>query len=426
MSKAQSVERLSKAVVAGDTAVLQSLLKAENLTSVINTVDEDGYTPLYQAARKAELLPVLKLLLEHGADPNIRGTDNESPLYIAAFNGLTQHVAALIAANASLNDLQGAVTSAAEMPLHAAARLGHGAVVQQLLAAGADINARNAARETPLYVAAKMDKPYIVYDLLTAGANATLQNRDGKDALYVASERGHKHCVQLLQAGSGAALKDTLGFVKAEMKDEKPALLSTDELMGRLSARQTAAADDDAAVAEILKGRHTPAPPAAPKPSATAAAAASTAPVRRPERTATPPSVPAPPTPAPAAESAPEAPTQPRVFRTRDPLTGEVLPPCRTLAEVGPDAPRVVPAGAVRDFKELHDLQYGGTVRMVGTGCDDETPLQPLNLLPEVPDISYFNLGSVVLGKQEPRGPRDVPAAAAAAAVVEKVVPASR
>ena len=82
-------------------------------------------------------------------------------------------------------------------PLMAAALYGDAQVVKQLLAAGADANAANAAGVTPLMWAAP--RVEIAQPLLEAGADVHARSEDGRSALLIASgSSGAAPAVQLL------------------------------------------------------------------------------------------------------------------------------------------------------------------------------------------------------------------------------------
>ena len=67
-----------------------------------------------------------------------------------------------------------------------AAGYGRGKIVELLLAAGADVNARSNAGATPLMVAAELGYGKVVRLLLKAGADVNAKNGEGQTALDVA------------------------------------------------------------------------------------------------------------------------------------------------------------------------------------------------------------------------------------------------
>ena len=114
-----------------------------------SSVPETGETPLHSALAKANrphYLYVLRLLLAHGADPNaatIPGVDT----------------------GAFMRD----VRTKGETPLHRAAAYGTEAMIQLLLDAGADREARDAAGDSPLSWASQHLRPGAILALLAFG-----------------------------------------------------------------------------------------------------------------------------------------------------------------------------------------------------------------------------------------------------------------
>jgi ankyrin repeat protein len=83
-------------------------------------------------------------------------------------------------------------------PLHMAARYGLPLVAAALLRHGADPDARDVNRETPLYRAANLGHAEVVRVLLKSGANASLPDRLGQSPLHRAVLKGSLPIVELL------------------------------------------------------------------------------------------------------------------------------------------------------------------------------------------------------------------------------------
>ena len=103
----------------------------------------------------------VKTLLDKGADPNIVGNNNETPL-------------------------------------HRAVVAGHHAIVETLLANGADPNIPGSFGYTPLHRAAANGHHAIVKTLLDNGANPDLKHRNGWTALQFAADHRHRHVYNTL------------------------------------------------------------------------------------------------------------------------------------------------------------------------------------------------------------------------------------
>ena len=96
-------------------------------------------------------------------------------------------------------------------PLHFAVLGGHAAVVEQLLAAGAAVDAKDRMGETPLNFAAEEGHAAVAKQLLAAGAGVDAKGQDGATPLHLAVYGCKNAAVveQLLAAGAdGAAAAD--------------------------------------------------------------------------------------------------------------------------------------------------------------------------------------------------------------------------
>jgi CubicO group peptidase (beta-lactamase class C family) len=100
----------------------------------------------------------------------------------------------------------------ANAALHAAALTGDDAAVRELIAAGADPNARDAYGSTPLIIAATFGRPDVVSELIAAGADLDIQNGDGSSALHAAAFLGRTRIVEMLLAhGANKYLRNNGG-----------------------------------------------------------------------------------------------------------------------------------------------------------------------------------------------------------------------
>ena len=176
----------------------------------VRAVSKRGFSALVFAATKNDK-PSAEALLAAGADPNYTLPDGHTVLIVAASYG-SGEVANLLAdraANPNVADRLG------ETPLHLAARSGDLTLVEKLLAKGASVNARTAAKpppaagsggggifryapgeQTPLLLAAKGDHVDVMRALVAAGADAKLNAQDGTTVLSAAAGSGHLDAVQ--------------------------------------------------------------------------------------------------------------------------------------------------------------------------------------------------------------------------------------
>ncbi|TDC91341.1 ankyrin repeat domain-containing protein [Actinomadura sp. 7K507] len=168
---------LIEAAKAGDLDRVAEVLDAE--PESVNVRGWMGITPLIAAAWYADSAPIVRLLLERGADPLAVRSDGDGALHWAAGG----EVAELVATAAGTAGLAARYLFD-RTPLHVAVENDRVDVVRALLAAGAETTARHSRGRTPLDVA---DDPGIARLLVEAGAPL----RPGLPArpLHHASER---------------------------------------------------------------------------------------------------------------------------------------------------------------------------------------------------------------------------------------------
>ena len=144
----------------------------------VHKPDTYGETQLYQSARRGRLTQV-RLLLERGADVNIRSNQKQTPLHYAAFEGYLSIVRILVKHGALVSP----VDRDGMTPLHFAADAGKTAMVRLLINNGAAVNARNKLGVTPLMHAVYRDSDAVVELLLEKGANRRLRDYNGRRAI---------------------------------------------------------------------------------------------------------------------------------------------------------------------------------------------------------------------------------------------------
>jgi hypothetical protein len=117
----------------------------------VNAGDDDGDTALYYAISSASR-DMVELLLSHGANPNICGS-NGVPLRLAAGKGWTEIVRSLISGGARVDARSSVATTHGVTALMVASGAGHVECVQTLLAHGADPQAVDADGDSALFYA---------------------------------------------------------------------------------------------------------------------------------------------------------------------------------------------------------------------------------------------------------------------------------
>lgn len=168
------------------------------------------------AGQEHKPLEVVQLLLDAGADVNVKDYYYGTPLYAAARQGHSDTVKLLLNAKADVNAKDLHLRTA----LHAAVFQGNSEIVKLLLNAGADVHVRGGHYGTALQDAAHFGGIEIVRLLIDAGADVNAQGGSLGNALQIAADRGYRDKFELLlqhgavitQAGSFASPWDAAKF----------------------------------------------------------------------------------------------------------------------------------------------------------------------------------------------------------------------
>ncbi|WIA34776.1 hypothetical protein OEZ86_013081 [Tetradesmus obliquus] len=159
---------------------------------------------------------VVQVFLDAGVDLAQRDGSGCAAVHIAAQRGKEDVLALLLprlpaSGPGSLNDA-GSESGAA--PLHLAVMEGHAGVVQQLLAAGAQVDALHSESATALHIAAARGKEKIVQLLLKAGAAPDALSKFSPMApMHVAAAAGKTGVIKLLlDAGASTEIQNCAGM----------------------------------------------------------------------------------------------------------------------------------------------------------------------------------------------------------------------
>lgn len=126
---------LHYAAVAGDDVSVTMLVKAN---ANIDAVDKWGESPLHMAAICRNGSAVVRVLVDHGADPVRCTTGGNTPLHFAAKSGTLETMKILLSQQTVKDDINARNRQMAT-PLHLAAFEGHIDAVSLLIDAGADV-----------------------------------------------------------------------------------------------------------------------------------------------------------------------------------------------------------------------------------------------------------------------------------------------
>jgi len=191
-----------------------------------NSQDNNGSIPLHTAAYNGHL-DLVKLLVESGADVNMRNCKNQIPLDVARARRkreVTRYLANYMGVmdpydGMDINPLDKAQDNLVPdaplssvgiakhrhphgrlgpVSLHAACAKGSVEDVQSLLDQGVDINGRDAGHDTALLVALLDRKLEVVELLIKYGANVNCRGKTGWTPLMLASKLGYCDIAELL------------------------------------------------------------------------------------------------------------------------------------------------------------------------------------------------------------------------------------
>ena len=174
----------------------------------VNVKDDSGWTPLYHAASEGHT-EIAKLLLDAGADVNVKDDSGWTPLHHTASGGLTEIAKLLLDAGADVN----VKDDSGWTPLYHTASGGHTEIATLLLDAGADVNVKDDSGWTPLHHAASEGHTEIAKLLLDASADVNVKGDSGWTPLHDAASGGHTEIAKLLLGvGADVNVKDNDGW----------------------------------------------------------------------------------------------------------------------------------------------------------------------------------------------------------------------
>jgi ankyrin repeat protein len=204
---------LMSASLHGHTDLVRLLL---DIGADINAKDRADKTALHYASQKGQT-EVIEILLKKGADfetesgdeNGLKPTDSpgpgvykagvsssdSSPMMWAAYEGKAESVRVLIEKGADVNMKDGLYHTA----LHIAAMKGHAEVVKVLVEKGVLVNATDIRHRTALHYASEGGYINIVKFLLNNGANVKIRDLTGKTPIWGAWTKGHEEIEKLLK-----------------------------------------------------------------------------------------------------------------------------------------------------------------------------------------------------------------------------------
>ncbi|XP_022243393.1 transient receptor potential cation channel subfamily A member 1-like, partial [Limulus polyphemus] len=166
------------------------------LAKLVNEKDSFGCTPTHYASRKGKL-QITKILLEFGAQINVKNNELQSPLHLAAKFGHYHIICYMLQMTENyivINDPDGNGMT----PLHIASENGHTHVVQLLLSQGALINYDHKGR-TAFHYAALNGYTHTIHKIFLVHSHLLNQtDREGNTALHLATLYNKAKAVKFL------------------------------------------------------------------------------------------------------------------------------------------------------------------------------------------------------------------------------------
>lgn len=157
-----------------------------------NTPNPQGVPALLKATQEQSFKAAAVLAAHAQTQIDPRSERNESPLMLAALRGQEALVQTLVARGAEVN-------KAGWTPLHYAATGGHVRVIAFLLGAQAEIDAGASNGTTPLMMAAMYGNAASVKLLLESGADPEIRNAQQLSALDFAQRAGRSDSAALIR-----------------------------------------------------------------------------------------------------------------------------------------------------------------------------------------------------------------------------------
>jgi len=187
----------------------------QNLAAMVINEDKRGWQ-VYLAARDGQVQLLTNLLLKEPEDERRKlvntlyadGEQNTTPLIIAARNGHSGVVAALLDSFETDVEAEGVVKFDGHMiegatALWCAAGAGHLSIVQSLVGSGVDVNHVTKTNSTPLRAACFEGRLDIVRYLCEQKADFHIANKYNNTCLMISCYKGHQAVVEyLLKAGA--------------------------------------------------------------------------------------------------------------------------------------------------------------------------------------------------------------------------------
>jgi ankyrin repeat protein len=189
-----SADEIHEATWKGDLEKIKKLL--DQNPELVNAQDESGLTPLHYAVNYGyeNQIQIINLLLEKGADVNIKTLDGRTPLHNAAEAANKNVVELLISKGAKVNVKNDSDCT----PFFYAVVRGHKEIINLLLANGAEIDVKDRKAKIMLHSAASNGIKNLVDLMISKGADIITKSENGGTLLHSAAAGGLNELAQMM------------------------------------------------------------------------------------------------------------------------------------------------------------------------------------------------------------------------------------
>jgi len=186
------------AAEAGDLAVVSDILAKH--PSHAHAANKYGWSVLHKAVTGGNI-EIVKTLLAHGVDPNVRSGTEETPLHCISSKASVELVELLLSAGADVN-----ATDYGDHSVLHSARYASADIISLLLQNGANVHHFDCLGKPILQSAAFYGATELARQLIEHGADVNVRSTDDDSTpLHSAASRNHVAIVELL-IGNGAEI----------------------------------------------------------------------------------------------------------------------------------------------------------------------------------------------------------------------------
>lgn len=154
--------------------------------------DNNGRTALHYAVARFD---IAKMLVNHGADVNVRDNNGDVPLHIAITDNRNDSIKLLLSRSSIVN----ASNNKGELPIHLAVRIRNTHAIKLLLQHGASLLDETVSHDIVLFISIQRSDYQMVKNLVRLFyANVNVGNSMGVTPLHVAIETGNLAMIKLL------------------------------------------------------------------------------------------------------------------------------------------------------------------------------------------------------------------------------------